>query len=79
MHFEANTLCTTVDRLRATLHQSEDEKEAEKKNIKTSYEAILEKMQDVKRSKLVTESVKKTCMNSSIILYSGFHYLRMIY
>ena len=59
LHFEANTLCTTVDRLRATLHQSEDEKEAEKKNIKTSYEAILEKMQDVKRSKLVTESVKK--------------------
>lgn len=59
LHFEANTLCATVDKLHATLHQSEDEKEAEKKNIETSYEAILEKMNDVKRSKLVTESVKK--------------------
>lgn len=59
LHFEANTLCETVEKLHATLHQSEDEKQVEKKKIEKSYEAILEKMNHIKRSKLVTESVKK--------------------
>ncbi|MEW6978822.1 dynamin family protein [Bacillus pumilus] len=59
LHFEASTLCGTVDKLHATLHQSEDEKQAEKKKVESSYEAILKKMSHVKRSKLVTESVKK--------------------
>ncbi|AVI41358.1 dynamin family protein [Bacillus pumilus] len=59
LYFEAGTLCRTVDKLHATLHQSEDEKQAEKKKIDASYEAILDQMSHVKQSKLVTESVKK--------------------
>ncbi|MER3126369.1 dynamin family protein [Bacillus pumilus] len=59
LYFEASSLCRTVDKLYATLHQSEDEKQAEKAKIATSYEAIVNKMSQIKRSKLVTESVKK--------------------
>lgn len=59
LYFEAGRLCSTVDKLHATLHQSEDEKQAEKKKIDTSYEAILDQMSHIKQSKLVTESVKK--------------------
>lgn len=59
LYFEASTLCRTVDKLHETLHQSEDEKQAEKKKINTSYEAIVDQMSHIKRSKLVTESVKK--------------------
>ncbi|MEI4788833.1 dynamin family protein [Bacillus sp. FJAT-53060] len=59
LNYEANTLCGTVEKLYANLHQSEDEKQLEKENIERSYQAILEKMRDIKRSKLVTESVKK--------------------
>ncbi|MGG4210477.1 dynamin family protein [Bacillus safensis] len=59
LYFEASTLCRTVDKLHETLHQSEDEKQAEKKKIDTSYEVIVDQMSHIKRSKLVTESVKK--------------------
>ncbi|AVM24193.1 dynamin family protein [Bacillus pumilus] len=59
LYFEASSLCRTVDKLYATLHQSEDEKQAEKAKVATSYEAIVNQMSQIKRSKLVTESVKK--------------------
>ena len=59
LYFEASTLCRTVDKLHETLHQSEDEKQAEKKKIDTSYDAIVDQMSHIKQSKLVTESVKK--------------------
>ena len=59
LYFEAGTLCRTVDKLHATLHQSEDEKQVEKKKMDASYGAILDQMSHIKQSKLVTESVKK--------------------
>ncbi|WP_353855466.1 dynamin family protein [Bacillus sp. Bos-x628] len=58
LHFEANTLCGTVEKLHATLHQSEDEKQAEKKKLEQSYLELIEKMNNIKRS-MITESVKK--------------------
>ncbi|OLP65048.1 hypothetical protein BACPU_20040 [Bacillus pumilus] len=59
LYFEANSLCGTVEKLHETLHQSEDEKRAEKEKMEQSYDMLLEKMNVMKRSKLVTESVKK--------------------
>ncbi|MGE6629668.1 dynamin family protein [Bacillus sp. NPDC077027] len=59
LHFEADTLCETVTKLHATLHQSEDEKVAEKQQIEASFAHVLKQIKETKQSKLISESVKK--------------------
>ncbi|MFS0656754.1 dynamin family protein [Bacillus sp. 179-C3.3 HS] len=59
LYFEAQSLCETVQTLHATLHQSEDEKQKEKKKIEQSYAALFDKVNVMKQSQFVVDSVKK--------------------